>query len=73
MLMGNDCHDCSRYNRLEMKNVNKEIVPWLEEIVEENNSRIERNITVTLYMTMSHFVRTALRLILLSRHTMRLI
>lgn len=42
MLMGNDCHDCNRYNRLEMKNVNKDIISWLEEIVEENNSRIER-------------------------------
>ena len=42
MLMGNDCHDCSKYNRLEMKNVNKDILAWLEEVVEENNSRIER-------------------------------
>lgn len=42
MLMGNDCHDCSKYNRLEMKNVNKDILAWLEDIVEENNSRIER-------------------------------
>lgn len=42
MLMGNDCHDCSKYNRLEMKNVNKDIIAWLEDIVEENNSRIER-------------------------------
>lgn len=42
MLMGNDCHDCSRYNRMEMKNVNKDMVAWLEDIVEENNSRIER-------------------------------
>ena len=36
MLMGNDCHNCSKYNRLEMKNVNKDIVSWLEDIVEEN-------------------------------------
>ena len=42
MLMGNDCRDCNRYNRLEMKNVNKDILAWLEDIVEENNSRIER-------------------------------
>ncbi len=42
MLMGNDCHDCRKYNRMEMKNVNKDIVAWLEDIVEENNSRIER-------------------------------
>ncbi len=42
MLMGNDCHDCGKYNRLEMKNVNKDILAWLEDIVEENNSRIEK-------------------------------
>ncbi len=42
MLMGNDYHDCNGYNRLEMKNVNKEILSWLEDIIEENNSRIER-------------------------------
>lgn len=42
MLMGNDCQDCNKYNRLEMKNVNKDIITWLENIVEENNSRIER-------------------------------
>ena len=42
MLMGNNCHDCARYNRMEMKNVNKDIVAWLEDIVEENNSHVER-------------------------------
>ena len=31
-----------RYNRLEMKNVNKDIIDWLENIIDENNSRIER-------------------------------
>ena len=35
MLTGNNYHDCNKYNRLEMKNVNKDIVGWLEEIVEE--------------------------------------
>ena len=30
------------YSRLEMKNVNKNILPWLEDIIDENNSRIER-------------------------------
>ena len=30
------------YNRLEMKNVNKDILDWLEDIIDENNSRIER-------------------------------
>lgn len=63
MLMGNDCHDCSRYNRMEMKNVNKDMVAWLEDIVEENNSRIERkewkaNTTAMLYMIMNPFVLT---------------
>ena len=42
MLMGNDCEDCGKYNRLEMKNVNKDILDWLEDVIEENNSRIER-------------------------------
>ena len=42
MLTGNNYHDCNKYNRLEMKNVNKDIVGWLEEIVEENNSRVEK-------------------------------
>lgn len=27
---------------MELKNVNKDIVSWLEDIIEENNSRIER-------------------------------
>lgn len=42
MLTGNNYHDCNKYNRLEMKNVNKDIVGWLEEIVEENSSRVEK-------------------------------
>ena len=37
-----NCREDSVYNRLEMKNVNKDILDWLEDIVEENNSRIER-------------------------------
>ena len=39
MLMENSC---DKYNRLEMKNVDKNIIEWLENIIEENNSRIER-------------------------------
>ena len=27
---------------MEMKNVNKDILEWLEDIIEENNSRVER-------------------------------
>lgn len=41
MLMENCQADC-RYGHMELKNVNKEIVSWLEDIIEENNSRIER-------------------------------
>ena len=37
-----DCQESGRYNRLEMKNVNKDILDWLENIVDENNARIER-------------------------------
>jgi hypothetical protein len=37
-----DCQESGRYNRLEIKNVNKDILDWLEDIVDENNSRIER-------------------------------
>lgn len=42
MFIGNSCNDCTRYNRMEMKNVDQNILPWLEDIIEENNSRIER-------------------------------
>ena len=37
-----NCFESGKYNRLEMKNINKDILAWLENIVEENNSRIER-------------------------------
>jgi len=37
-----NCFESGKYNRLEMKNINKDILAWLEDIVEENNSRIER-------------------------------
>ena len=42
MFIGNSCNDCNRYNRLEMKNVDQNMLAWLEDIIEENNSRIER-------------------------------
>lgn len=29
-------------NRLEMKNIDKNMIDWLEDIIEENNGRIER-------------------------------
>ena len=42
MFIGNSCNDCNRYNRLEMKNVDQNMLAWLEDIIEVNNSRIER-------------------------------
>ena len=42
MFIGNGCSDCNRYNRLEMKNIDQNLLPWLEDVIEENNSRIER-------------------------------
>ena len=42
MLMNNNFQDCNKYNRLEIRNVNKNIVSWLEDIIEENNSRVEK-------------------------------
>ena len=32
----------TKYKSIELKNVNKEIVPWVEDLVSENNSRVER-------------------------------
>jgi hypothetical protein len=42
MFIGNSCNDCNKYNRLEMKNIDPNLLSWLEDIIEENNSRIER-------------------------------
>ena len=42
MLMENCQTDCNKYGHMELKNVNKEIISWLEGVIEENNSRIER-------------------------------
>ena len=42
MFIGNSCNDCNRYNRLEMKNIDQNLLPWLEDIIDENNARIER-------------------------------
>ena len=38
MFMGNSC----AYAQMEMKNIDKNLLPWLEEIIDENNSQIER-------------------------------
>ena len=37
------------YNRLEMKNVNKDILDWLEDIIDENNSRIDKYNNYVVY------------------------
>lgn len=42
MFIGNSCNDCNQYNRLEMKDIDENLLPWLEDIIEENNSRLER-------------------------------
>jgi len=41
MFIGNSCKDYV-YNRLEMKNIDKDIMPWLEDIIDENNCKLER-------------------------------
>ncbi len=41
MFIGNSCNDCV-YNRMEMKNIDKNILDWLEDIIDENNCKIER-------------------------------
>ena len=42
MFSGNSGNDYTRYNRMEMRNVDRDILPWLEDIIEENNCRLER-------------------------------
>ena len=42
MFIGNNCNGCGRYNRLEMKNINQDLLPWLEDIIDENNGQVER-------------------------------
>lgn len=41
MFIGNSCNDCV-YNRLEMKNIDKNLLAWFEDIIDENNCKIER-------------------------------
>ena len=57
-----------KYKSIELKNVNKEIIPWIENIVMENNSRVERkewkaSITAMLSMITNRFVPKVLKLI----------
>ena len=42
MFFTNGCNDCHRYARLEMKNIDQELLPWLEDIIDENYARLER-------------------------------
>lgn len=41
MFTENTWYSC-KYSRMEIKNVNKDIIGWLEDIIEENYSRIEK-------------------------------
>jgi len=41
MFIGNSIDECV-FNRLEMKNINKNLLPWFEDIIDENNCKIER-------------------------------
>ena len=34
MFIGNRCNDCNRYNRLEMKDIDQNLLPWLEDVIE---------------------------------------
>ena len=42
MFFTKGCNDCNRYARLEMKNIDQELLPWLEDIIDENYARLER-------------------------------
>ena len=41
MFIGNSRNDCM-YNRMEMKNIDQNLLSWLEDVIDENKSRIER-------------------------------
>ena len=40
MFFTNGCNDCNRYAR--MKNIDHELLTWLEDIIDENYARLER-------------------------------
>lgn len=42
MLTENYRQNCGNYSYLELKNINKDIIGWLENIIAENNSRVEK-------------------------------
>ena len=38
MFISNGCDDCNKYARLEMKNIDQDLLPWLEDVIDENVS-----------------------------------
>lgn len=42
MFLSNGCNDCNRYAQLEMKNIDQDLLPWLEDIIDENYGKLER-------------------------------
>ena len=42
MFISNGCDDCNKYARLEMKNIDQDLLPWLEDVIDENNGKLER-------------------------------
>ena len=42
MYFGNGCNEYNKYNRLEIKNIDQNLLPWLEDVIEENNSKLEK-------------------------------
>ena len=63
MLMGNDCHDCGKHNRLEMIKIFlrglKILLMKIIAVSKKKNGKV--NITVMLCMITSHSVPTDLR------------
>lgn len=42
MFFSNSSNDYNKYAKLEMKNIDQELLPWLEDIIDENYGRLER-------------------------------
>lgn len=42
MFFTNGYNNCNRYARLEIKNIDQELLPWLEDVIDENYARLER-------------------------------
>ena len=67
MLVEKYINGLNQRSQLEFKNISKDIIPWLEKTALENNCLIDKkvNITATLFMITSRFVRTVLKSMLL--------